>query len=146
MGSYLSNFISATDHCVLPLHRTIMHSAWVHGSRTSCVPASFSQVLRRRWLQFMLVHGPAMRACIGQSEKMVCFRFPAGWIFTEIHPVGNCVFFFSFLFFRAEFWVSTARNRNKYDISRKWKAISIQNLCLDSFWVVKLYFLCNTFT
>ena len=82
----------------------------------------------------------------GQSEKMVCFRFPAGWIFTEIHPVGNCVFFFSFLFFRAEFWVSTARNRNKYDISRKWKAISIQNLCLDSFWVVKLYFLCNTFT
>ena len=26
-------------------------------------------------------------------KKMVCFRFPAGWIFTEIHPVGDCVFF-----------------------------------------------------
>ena len=30
---------------------------------------------------------------LGHSEKMVCFRFPAGWIFTEIHPVGDCVFF-----------------------------------------------------
>ena len=36
---------------------------------------------------------------LGQSEKMVCFRFPAGWIFTEIHPVGNCVFFFFRFYF-----------------------------------------------
>ena len=34
----------------------------------------------------------------GHSEKMGCFRFPAGWIFAEIHPVGDCVFFFRFYF------------------------------------------------